>query len=329
MKIQGLIAFVLTAIGAAAILQPAHAEEAPAPAPLYATVNGTPITQRDFHVAYSNYLREKFYHGEVPADQLTAAKKTVSDRLVERILLREEAVKRGIVADEKRIAQILDEYETRYATSPMWQKNRESLLPGLKQQLEEQDRLRQMETIGHDIAEPTDEAVREFHKKRIELFTEPEKMRLHTILLKVDPSAPKALWDAAREEAARIVARLRSGESSFEDMAGLHSHDRSADKGGDMGYLHLGMIPQKVQEQVQALPPGKIGDPIEVLEGIAIFRFDGRIPPKVMAYEDVAVRARDLFKRDASNLAWESFIAQLRKAATIKIIEPATPALAK
>lgn len=304
------------------------AEDAPtpvAPEPLYATVDGKAITQKDFHGAYSNYLRQKFYHGQVPEDQLAPARKEVGDKLVERILLLDDAKRRGLAADEQRIAMTIAEYETRYAASPMWQKNRETMLPGLRQQLAEADLLRQMEAIGHGIAEPAEEAVREFYKTRIELFTEPEKMRLHTILLKVDPAAPKALWDAAREEAARIVARLRSGEGNFEELASLHSHDRSADKGGDMGYVHRGMIPEQVQTQLEALPLGTVGDPIDVLEGVAIFRLDGRISPKVMAFQDVTARARELLKRELSNLAWDSFISALRKAAVINVYEAVSP----
>lgn len=297
-----------------------------APEPLYATVNGKPITQKEFYGAYNGYLRQKFYHGQIPDDQLAPAKKEVSDRLVDRVLLLDEAKRRGLAADEPRIAQTIAEYEARYATSAAWQKSREAMLPGLKQQLTEQDLLRQMEAIGHAIAEPGDEAVREFYKTRIELFTQPEKLRLHTILLKVDPSATKTVRDAARAEAARIVTNLRADGGKFEELARLHSHDRSAEQGGDMGYLHRGMIPEPVQAQLDQRPLGTVGDAIDVLEGVAIFRLDERVPPQVMAYQDVATRARELLKRDLSNQAWESFLSGLRKTAVIKLVEQVPPA---
>ena len=314
---------ISTIAGVLALSAVASAQDAAPPTALptlYATVNGTAITQKDFHGAYSNYLRQKFYHGQVPEDQLEPARKEVSNRLVERILLLEDATRRGLTPDEKHIATTIAEYDARYATNPMWQKNRETMLPGLKKQLAEQDLLRQMEIIGHAIPEPAEDAVREFHKTRTELFTEPEKLRLHTILLKVDPSALKDVWDAAREEAGRIVGRLRSGQNNFEELASLHSHDSSADKGGDMGYVHRGMIPEQVQGQLEALPLGTVGDPINVLEGVAIFRLDERLPPKTMAYQDVAARARELLKREQRNQAWDGFIAGLRRAAVINLV---------
>jgi len=326
---KGIVVLIAAIAGIFALFQPARGEDAApaaAPEPLYATVNGKPITLKDFHGAYANYVRQKYYHAQVPEDQLEPIRKEVSDRLVERILLLEEAMRRGLAPDEQRIAQTIAEYDARYAANQAWRENRASMLPGLKRQLAEQDLLHQIEASGHAIAEPADAAVREFYKARIELFTEPEKMRLHAILLKVDPSAPKAAWDAAREEAARIVVRLRSGESSFEQMAGLHSHDRSADKGGDMGYLHRGMIPEQVQSQLDERALGSLGAPIDVLEGIAIFRLDERIPSKVMPYEDVAARARVLLKREQSKQAWDSFIANLRSTAVVNMVEPVQPA---
>lgn len=298
-----------------------------APEPLYATVNGTPITQRDFYGAFNNHLRQKYYHGQIPPEQLETAKKEVGDQLVLRVLLLEEAKRRGIAADGQQVDKTVAEYDARYAASATWQKSREAMLPGLRKQLLEQDLLRQMEAIGRTIAEPTEEAVREFHKTRIELFTEPEKLRLHTILLRVDPAAPKAAWEAARDEAARIAARLRAGEAKFEDLAMLHSNDVSADKGGDMGYLHKGMIPEPVQAKIDAVPLGAVSDPIDVLEGVTLFRLDERIPPKVMPFDEVSGRAFDLLKREQGKQAWEDFAAALRRAATVTLVEQSAQAL--
>lgn len=321
-----VIAIFISVTSALTFLSPAvRADEAPAAVaePLYATVNGKPITQKEFHVAYGNYLRQKYYHGQVPEDQLAEAKKEVSNLLIERILLLDDAKRRGLSPNTAQISKTIAAYENRYAASPEWQEKRSTLLPGLKQQLEEQDLLTQMEAIGHTVSEPSDEATRQYYKTHAELFTEPEKMRLHTILLKVDPSASKAQWDAAREEATRLIAKLGAGENSFEELATLHSHDKSSEKGGDMGYLHRGMIPDPVQTQIDAQPLGKIGTPIDVLEGVAIFRLDERIPAKLMAYEDVKGRAGELLKREQTDNAWKTFTSALRAAATIKIVEAA------
>lgn len=326
-----IVVLVPLIAGIVAASTTARAEDAPAAAaePLFATVNGKTITQKDFQGAYANYLRDTYYHREVPQDRIEEARKEVADRLIDRTLLIGEAKRRGLVADEKIVEQTIAGYDARYGASEMWQKGRAKMLPGLRQHLVEQDLLRQIETLGHAAPEPTDEAVRAYYTAHPERFTEPEKQRLHTIVLKVDPSSSKAVWDAAREEATRLVARLRSGEGKFEDLASLHSQDRSADNGGDMGYLHRGMIPEPVQAQIDERPLGSVGDPIDVLEGVAIFRLDERIPSKLQPFERVTQRARDLLKREQTQQAWDSFIAALRKTAVIQLAEPAAPATTK
>lgn len=294
---------------------------------LFATVNGQAITQKDFHAAFASYLRQAYYHGQVPEGKLTEAREEVTTRMVNRVLLLAEAKRRKIAVDEAKIEETIKEYETRYASSAMWQQNRTTLLPELKQQLAELQLLGEIEKIGKTIAEPTDAEVMAFYKERPQLFTEPEKLRLHTILLKVDPSANKATWDAAREEGKRIVARIQAG-AAFEDMARLHSNDGSAEKGGDMGYLHLGMIPDNLQKSISDSPLGAVTQPLDVLEGVAVFRLDERKPSQLMEFKDVSARARDLLKRERVENAWNTFIADLRKSADIKLLDTAQPAKA-
>ncbi|MBI4984567.1 MAG: peptidylprolyl isomerase [Rhodocyclales bacterium] len=322
---RGIVVLIAALSGSFALAPSVRAEDAPPPAAVFATVDGKPISQQDFHSAFANFLRQKYYHGQVPEGQLALAREEVKERLVDRLLLLAEASRRGLVADEKHIDAKIAEYDARYATSPVWQQRRETLLPGLRLQLGEQDILSRIEEQVRTLPELTDAQVQEFYQTRPELFTEPEKMRLHTILLKVEPSSPAALWDAARAEAQRIVARLRADGKAFEELARLHSQDRNADKGGDMGYVHRGMIPEAVQAQIDAHELGSVGDPIDVLEGVAIFRLDERLPSRVMAYADVAARARDLLKRERSNQAWDGFVAGLRKTAVVKMAEPAAP----
>ena len=298
---------------------PAHTSPAET---VFATVNGKTITRQDFNVAFSNHLRQTYYHAQVPVEKLPEARKEVTDQLIDRVLLLDEARRRGLAPDATVVNKTLADYETRYAGSPLWQKDRERLLPGLKTQLEEQTLLEQIDKIGRQTAEPTDAAVQAFHAARPELFTEPEKLRLHSILLKVEPSSPAALWQAAREEAERLVKKIRAKEATFEDLARVHSHDDSGERGGDMGYLHKGMVPAQLQEKIDAQPIGTVTEPIDILEGVAIFRLDDRLPAKLMPFETVAARARELLKRDESTKAWQTFVASLRGTAVIKLAEP-------
>lgn len=296
--------------------------------PLFATVNGKPVTQVEFHSAYATFLRQKYYHGQVPQEQLAQARKEVGDKLIDHILLLEEIERRGIVADTAEVEKQIQVYDQRYASNPNWQKNREAMLPGLRQQLEQQSRLGRLEQAVRDVPAPNPDEVKAFYAGKPELFTEPEKLRLHAILLAVAPSSGQAVWDAAIREAEVIVKRIRGG-ADFAEQARLSSQDGSADKGGDMGYLHRGMLPESLQTKVDQFKLGEVSDPIQMLEGVGVFRLDERIPPKLQDFSRVEERAKDLLHRELKEKAWQDLVAKLRGTARIVIHEaPAAPAVA-
>lgn len=279
----------------------------------------------EFHSAYAGFLRQKFYHGEVPKDQLIQARKDVTDQLINRILFVAEIEKRGIQPDSEDVERRLQAYEQRYANSPAWQKNREAMLPGLRQQLSTQSQLNRLEQSAKNVPAPTAEEVKAYYSSKPELFTEPEKLRLHSILLAVDPSSSRAVWDAALREAEGIVRRIRTG-ADFGEQARLFSKDSSAERGGDMGYLHLGMLPDNLQAKINEYKFGEVSEPLEMLQGVGIFRLDERVPPKLQPFENVAVRAGELLLRDRQEKAWTDLVARLRSEAKVELLDPSVAA---
>ncbi len=255
-------------------------------------------------------------------ERLQAARENVSEKLIERILLVEEVARRKLEADESKVNEAIAGYEKRYANSPMWQQNKERLLPGLRDRLMEENRLERLETAVRAVGDIPEQEIRRFYDERPELFTEPAKLRLHTILLKVAPSAPTSEWDNAKKKAEELIADLRRG-ANFEELARKHSQDKSASDGGDMGYLHLGMLPEPLQARIDKLAYGDISEPIEVLEGVGVFRLDERVAPRHVEFSQVMERARDLLKREKQQQQWRDFIAGLRKSADVRMgIQP-------
>ena len=114
---------------------------------------------------------------------------------------------------------------------------------------------------------------------------------------------------------------------AFAQLAQLQSADASAQKGGDLGYVHRGMLPSAAQEAIDALQPGALTDAVTLLEGVAIFRLEDRKSAQVRRFADVRQRAADLWRREQGEKNWKEFIAALRKAAVIKIDPTRYPAV--
>jgi parvulin-like peptidyl-prolyl isomerase len=170
------------------------------------------------------------------------------------------------------------------------------------------------------VPAPTEKQLEQYWAANKDKFTEPERVKLSMILLKVDPSSPQAKWDAAREEGIAIAKRLKGG-ADFAELARLHSADGSAQKGGDMGYIHRGMLPDPAQAAVDKLKAGETSDAVVLLEGVSVFKLDDRKEAKLNPLSKVRERAQDLWLRDKGEEAWAQFIAKLHRETPVKMDE--------
>jgi parvulin-like peptidyl-prolyl isomerase len=301
--------------GAACAATPEPAASAP-----FAKVGDAVITQQEFDTAFAQASRAKFYHGKPPENAVALLQREVGNGMVDEILLVKEAQRRKLQPDPAAIQKTLASYEEKYRDSEQWKSSRARLLPGLKAKLERDGLLEQLGKQVRTAGAPTAKQLEQYWASHQDKFTAPEQVHLAMILLKVDPSAPQAQWDGARNEGLAIVKRLKNG-AEFKQLAQLHSGDGSAERGGDMGYVHQGMLPEPAQKAVDKLKPGDISEPVALLEGIAVFRLEARQPPKLNPLDAVRERARDLWAREQGDQAWTGLVAKLRRDTPVKLDE--------
>jgi parvulin-like peptidyl-prolyl isomerase len=135
------------------------------------------------------------------------------------------------------------------------------------------------------------------------------------------PDLPSSQWSTvvlSAELADELLARVKGGED-FAALARQYSADSSAAKGGDMGYLHDGMLPDVAEQALAALQPGGITDTLRVLQGVAVFRLIERTPAKQHPLEAVKVRAGELAQRDLADRRWREFRAGLLAKASAQV----------
>ena len=314
-----------TKAAAASSQRPADPHVSP---PFAAIVNGKVINSSEFDAAVREAIRQKFYHGTPPEGEVEQLVRDVANNMIDRILLLEEIKRRGMKPDAKAVDEKIASYEKRYASSARWQQERTQILPPLRQRLEEDDMLAAIEAQTRNVAPPAQDKVLAYYKAHPEKFTEPEKMRISLILLPVDPSSPTKAWDETETAAGAMRLKLAEG-ADFAQLARERSAHESAANGGDLGYMHKGMLPEGIQEKIDAMKPGDLSPPTRVLQGFALFRYDALQPPKHHDFETVKQRATDLLARDLGDDAWRNLRDQLRKKAKIELNAQRYVALAK
>ena len=296
----------------------------PVSEPSFAVVNGKPIALHEYNAALAEIMRQRFYHGSIPEDKAEAVYKEVADNLIDRELLAEEADRRGIRPDMAQFEKIVAETDALYSKDAGWPAAREKMLPGLKSQMTRQSLVERLQKSVRDMPQPTLTETRTYYEQKPELFTEPAKPRLRIILLKVDPSSSTEDWSQAREKAEGIYKRIKEG-ADFAEEARLHSMHDSAVNGGDMGYLHGGMLTEGLQAYIDKLQVGERSKPVRMLEGYAIYQLEDLIPAKLQEFSAIQDRAQELLKRSWADQAWKETIGRLRATAKIKLLIQPSP----
>lgn len=287
------------------------------PAPWFARINGVEIPVSSYDQEAREAFRKKFYHGTPPESELNLMLREVGEKMIDEVLLKREVVEKKIAADAAWVKSEIDKLEQRYANSAEWQAQRAQALQSLQAHFEERSRLDTLEKSVRAVATPTAE-VRDFYDKNLQLFTEPEKDRLSIILFRVDPSSPTSEWEKAQKLAEMTKTEVLAG-ADFARLAKERSKDHSANQGGDLGYLHKGMISPAIEAELAALKPGDLGGPTRTLEGYVVFRLDGRIPSNLRDFASVEGRARELYLRQKADATWIQYLDTLQKNATIEI----------
>jgi parvulin-like peptidyl-prolyl isomerase len=303
--------------------------------PVFAHVGKDTITQRQYDAAYAAASRNRFYHGKPPVAEVAALQREIAEKLINDVLLLSEAKRLKLKPDDEEVKQKVEKYEQHNSGNAQWQKIRDRALPVLTKQYQEESMRNQLENRARKVPPPNEKQLRAYYNAHPEKFTEPKQLRVSVILLSVDPGLP--VWDATRKTAEDLVKQLREG-ADFAEMARLHSGDaESASQGGDMGYQHAGMMSEMSEQVVDKLKPGEISDPVNLMEGIAIFKLTDRKDPVLKSFDEVKQRARELYLTDEGERAWKSLIVQLRKKTSVTVDEsrflplpsPATAATAK
>jgi len=286
---------------------------------VFARVEDAVITRGEFEREVYSAARQTYYHGRPPSgEEFIQFRRDVADRMIDRQLLLLEAKRRDLQPDHQGIDAKIASYEARYGDTERWQSEGPQMVAALRAKFEDDSLLAALEADVRSVADPEPEELRDFYSANPELFTEPAQNRVRVILLGVPPSAEAPVWQAAREEAQRILDQLSDG-ASFEELAQLHSSDPTAEDGGDMGFMHAGTLSPVAEDAIDELEVGEVTEAIKVLEGMAIFQLAERKTETLHEFAEVRDRAEELWKRQRGEQQWGDLVAKLRSDSQVNV----------
>ena len=169
-----------------------------------------------------------------------------------------------------------------------------------------------------------DAEVKAYYDQHPDEFKHPEQVKLRMIAVRRLPGADDAAKGATKAKAEAIRQKLLAG-ADFAATAAASSDHPNKSKGGEVGWVRLGMLPQ-MEQYFWDLKPGAISDVEEATFGFVIFKVDERRPAGTMTFEEVKGNlARMLRMREGATPA-QKLIADLRAKAKIEPLDPAIKA---
>ncbi len=282
-----------------------------------ANVGEVAIPVNDYLQNLRQAARTKFYHGKPPVGEFEALRKKVLDQMIDRILLVNEAKSHGRSFNQNRVDSRFERLLKQHGESAQLT---EEVKESLRMTLREEDIIDQMRHFVEENTVVTDQVIEQFYNNNHNIFTIPEQLKISMILLKVDPSSPQAAWEAAVNESSKLVKMLREG-ADFSELARIHSADASSQQGGDMGYMHQGMLATEIQTVLDTMTIGEFSEPVLVLEGIAVFQLNDRKQARLLPLTEVKERARKLAHQKEVTNNWKKLIDRLRRESTVEVNE--------
>ena len=286
----------------------------------FAVVNGETISANKFMDEFQKGIRETFFHGKVTNKELENFRKKVVKNLINEQLLLQQAKKTGLKPRPKKVEKKIEKETEQYRGQKNWEKGKAGIIASIRDKLEVEDLLDQLEEKTRKIKKPKVDAVKKYYKDNADKFTAPEKWNVSIIMLKVDPSSTSMVWQDTTELADELVQKIRNGEN-FEELARIHSGDESAIDGGNMGYVHTGMLSKPAQAVLNTMELGQVSEPVMLLQGVAIFRLNGVQGSRLNDFDLVKGRAQNLLYREMQDKAWDNLVVSLRKDSKIEVNE--------
>ena len=251
------------------------------------------------------------------------ARTVIMNRMVDDMLVEQEAKKSGIVVKEDDVMGSLNDIMAR----------RRMKLDDLKAVLlkdgttfeaykeEVRGHLMKMRLATKEVRSKisvSDEEIGNYYSKNRDIYEGKEAVRLQQILLLLPKNADEETKDKLRAEAETISGKLKSGES-FGLMAARFSQGPAAQTGGDLGFVEKGTLLPVVDEAAFKLKENELSPVIESAIGFHILKITDRRGKGVKSLASVREEIKEEITNEKMEKKLQDWLQDLRKKSYVEV----------
>jgi parvulin-like peptidyl-prolyl isomerase len=284
-------------------------------------VNGKILTEMDLNEALNELMPAGRFHGGFSSEKRNSYRPEAIENMVEKELLYQEAVSRGLNVEDKLIEQELEKAIKRFGSKKQLEvavKNAGMTFEEYKTNLKKKHFVSQLLTLEvTDKAVTSDQEVKTYYETNRTKFKRPEARRIRHILIKVPPTATAEERKLKREKAEEAINKVKAGED-MALIASQYSNGPYRVKGGDLGLVHKGRLYPEVEKEAFQLELGQLSDIVKTMYGYHFVRVEEIRAPEQLELKDVENKVKKELTEKKEKQLKEALMTMLKAKAQIK-----------
>jgi parvulin-like peptidyl-prolyl isomerase len=279
---------------------------------LIAEVNNTGISYQQWQNAFSNFISR--YDNQTlsnMSDQTLAyVKNSVTEQLVNSILLYQHAQEKNVTIPESDINEEIEKIKNSFETESDFNdalKRSNLTLNQLKDDIKRQLLIGEVIAQENEKVELTEEEISQYYEEHKDYFFEPEKRKIRHILVE------------DKEEAQKILNQIKDGMVDFEKSAREKSIGPSSEQDGDLGYITRGQMVKEFETVAFSLDSGEISEVVKTEYGYHIIKCEDIQEEHQQTFEEARETIEKSLRSQKENSAIEALLTQLREESDVII----------
>jgi peptidyl-prolyl cis-trans isomerase SurA len=291
---------------------------------IVAVVNDEPITQSELDAVlmpvYEQYRSS--LSGRDFVEKMSEARTNLLNQLIEDKFVTQESKRAGIEVKEEEVDAQMQELKGKFPTEKEFMAfltEQKLTLDKIRKRFEEQTAIRKLhdyEVRSKVTVSPSD--IETYYKEHAADFTEKEKIKVRTLMIKKSPLDPQNSFDKAREMIDMIMQRVKAGEN-FSDLAKQYSQGTHAADGGDMGFVERGQMIPEFDNALFTLKVGELSPILETDVGYHLFLVEAQQEQKLKPFDEVKDQIHEMIYMAKAKERFNIWMDELKKNAYISI----------
>jgi peptidyl-prolyl cis-trans isomerase C len=248
-------------------------------------------------------------------------KNRILESLIDTELLYQQSQKEGVKVDDKAIKEQIEMIKKRFPDEKAYKKAIEGMHVSEKEfrtEIQRSIAIKQLlDTNVRGKITVTEKEGKKYYNDNLNLFKEPEKVKVSQIWIKLPPNAEASKKNEARKKIENVQKKIRQGED-FGMLVKAYSEGPAAKREGNLGYFARGHMPKPFEDAAFSLNVGEVSGIVETKFGYHLIKVTGKKPAGTIPYKEVRPMIEQRLKKEKEKTEIQSYIENLKKSADIK-----------